>query len=159
MKAPARDRRTRAPIYRERLAPSLKILAGAGIVAPMVSLVFVRINQAVALGLGLIAAVVLVAVLIGLAPVIVVSDGELRAGRTHIPVALLGDPEELTGEDAARARGTGLDPRGWYLIRGGIDGVVRVPNIDADDPATSWTISSRTPDRVVAAIRSAQRSS
>lgn len=156
--APAHGSRTNAPTYRERLAPSLKILAGSAIVAPMLCLVFIRIDQAVSLVLGVAAAVLLIALLVGLSPVVQLSGRELRAGRARIDISFLGEAEQLTGEDAARARGTGLDPRGWYLIRGGIDGIVRVQNTDPDDPVRSWTISSRTPDRVVAAIRRAQRS-
>ena len=62
----------------------------------------------------------------------------------------------LTGEEARQARGPALPARGWHLIRGGIDGVVVVPDIDQDDPVDTWTISSRTPDRLAAAIRAAQ---
>lgn len=42
------------------------------------------------------------------------------------------------------------------IIRGGIDGIVVVPNLDVDDPVDAWTISTRTPDRLAAAIRAAQ---
>ncbi|WP_156761892.1 DUF3093 family protein [Microbacterium karelineae] len=155
--APRAVRRIAEGAYRERLAPSLKIIAGAAIVAPMVSLVFVRIDALVALALGLGAAVALIALLVGLAPVVTVSDGVLRAGRAHIDVSLLGDPRPLEDDEARSARGVGLDPKGWYLIRGGIAGIVFVPNDDPDDPVRSWTISTRTPDRLAAAIRRAQR--
>lgn len=82
----------------------------------------------------------------------------LRAGRAHIDVAHLGAPLALTGNDAKDARGTGLPARGWHLIRGGIDGIVVVPNDDPADPVTAWTVSTRTPDRLAAAIRTAQLS-
>ncbi|WP_110588873.1 DUF3093 family protein [Microbacterium suaedae] len=143
--------------YRERLAPSLKIIAAAAIIAPMVMLVFVRMNVFVALALSVGTALALIGLLIALAPVVEVEGGELRAGRAHIDVALLGDPEPLDGDAARAARGADIDARGWYLIRGGIAGIVFVPNIDPDDPVTSWTISTRTPDRLAAAIRRAQR--
>lgn len=154
--APHDARPAAASAYRERLSPSLKILAGAAIVAPMVSLVFVRYDAFAALGLGVAAAVALIAALVLSAPRVVVAAGELRAGRAHIDVTLLGEPLALTGDEARAARGQRLDARGWYLIRGGIDGIVLVENTDPDDPITSWTISSRTPDRLAAAIRRAQ---
>jgi len=153
--SPARIRSPR-PAYRERLAPSLKILCAAAIIAPMISLVFVRINDVVSLVLGVAAAALLVALLILLAPVVSVSGREVRAGRAHIDVAHLDEAVALTGDDARSARGTRLDPRGWYLIRGGIDGIVLVKNTDPDDPVSSWTISSRTPDRLAAAIMRAK---
>jgi hypothetical protein len=93
-----------------------------------------------------------VTLLIALSPRIVVGDGMLRAGRAHIDVSLLGRPVALVGEEARAARGPGLDARGWHLIRGGIDGLVVVADIDPDDPVSAWTISSRTPDRLAAAI-------
>jgi hypothetical protein len=42
------------------------------------------------------------------------------------------------------------------LLRGGIDGVVTIPLADPDDPTPSWVISTRTPDRLSAAIRRQQ---
>jgi hypothetical protein len=42
------------------------------------------------------------------------------------------------------------------VIRGGIDGVVIVAITDPDDPAPYWVISTRTPDRLAAALRRAQ---
>lgn len=159
LNASAGTGRRHASAYRERLTPSLKFIVGAAIIAPMVSLVFVRFNQAAALGIGVLAAALLVWILLGTAPRVRVENGELIAGRAHIGVEHLGEPHVLTGEAAARARGVELDPRGWYLIRGGIGGIVLVENIDPADPVTTWTVSSRTPDRLAAAIRRAQGAS
>src|SRR5690606_41053794 len=84
--APHDARPAAASAYRERMSPSLKILAGAAIVAPMVSLVFVRYDAFAALGLGVAAAVALIAALVLSAPRVVVVAGELRADRAHIDV-------------------------------------------------------------------------
>ncbi|MDN3309517.1 DUF3093 domain-containing protein [Microbacterium oryzae] len=142
--------------YRERLSPSLWLLGAAAIVAPMVALVFVRIDPAISLVLGVAAAVGLITLLLAASPVVAVADGRLRAGRARIEVEHLGEPVALSGEEARNARGAGLDPRGWYLVRGGIDPVVVIPVTDPDDPVTSWTISTRTPDRLAAAVVRAQ---
>lgn len=144
------------PRYRERLAPSLRLLVTVALAGPMVSLIFVPVGSTIALIVGAVVSALLVAAFIAATPVIVVQDGILRAGRAHIDVRLLGDPVALTGEDARHARGPGLPARGWHLIRGGIDGIVIVPDIDLDDPVETWTISSRTPDRLAAAIRAAR---
>lgn len=152
--AGVRSRRTDG--YRERLGPSLWILVAAALAAPMAALVFSPIDTTLALAVGLAVGVLLIVLMLAAAPVIEVVDGELRAGRAHIGVEFLGAPEALTGEDARQARGAGLDPRSWHLIRGGIDGVVVIPVEDADDPTTAWVISSRTPDRLSAAVRRAQ---
>jgi hypothetical protein len=142
--------------YRERLSPSLKTLAAAAVVAPMIALVVVRIDPAASLGIGVAVGLAFIALLVFSSPVVEVRDGMLVAGRARIEVEHLGEPVALVGDDAKVARSTGLDPRGWYLIRGGIDGVLRVQNTDADDPASSWTVSTRTPDRLAAAVRRAQ---
>ena len=142
--------------YRERLGPSLWILVAAAVAAPMAALVLTPIDTTIALVAGVCVGVVLIALMIAAAPVVEVEDGELRAGRAHIGVEFLGAPEVHVGDDARHARGAGLDPRSWHLIRGGIDGVVVIPVTDEDDPTTAWVISSRTPDRLSAAVRRAQ---
>ncbi|MEL5989954.1 DUF3093 domain-containing protein [Microbacterium phosphatis] len=155
---PAEARRADAarPLYRERLSPSLWMLGSAAVVAPMAALVFVQFDGALSLAIGFAVGILVVAGMILGSPVIEVRGTELRAGRAHIDVALLGEPVALTGDEARAARGTGLDSRGWHLIRGGVAGIVVLPDIDPDDPVSSWTISSRTPDRLAAAVRHAQ---
>lgn len=153
MQNPATDAR---PHYRERLAPSLWLLVTVAVAGPMVSLVFVPIGSTVALIVGAAVSAVLVLGFVAATPIVSVDGTVLRAGRAHIDVKHLGEPVALTGEDARQARGPGLPARGWHLIRGGIDGIVVVPNIDQDDPADTWTISTRTPDRLAAAIRAAR---
>lgn len=149
--------RTVPSSYRERLSPSLWLLVSAAVCAPMAAVVFSPIDTTLALVIGLAVGVVLVSSLILTAPVVTLADGVLRAGRAHIPVTDLGDPEVLTGEEARAARGGGLRRDDWHLLRGGIDGVVRVPVSDDDDPTARWVFSSRTPDRVAAMITRAQR--
>jgi hypothetical protein len=156
-KTPARSAGVRAPEgFRERLSPSLWVLVSAAVVAPMAALVLAPINATAALVAGVAVGVVLVALMILWSPIVAVEDGMLRAGRARIPVQMIGDPVALTGEDARAARGPQLDPRSWHVIRGGIDGLVSVGVTDPDDPTPTWVVSSRTPDRLAAAIRRAQ---
>ncbi|MCM3696633.1 DUF3093 domain-containing protein [Microbacterium oleivorans] len=149
--------RTAPPSYRERLSPSLWLLVSAAVCAPMAAVAFSPIDTTLALVVGLAVGVGLVSALIVAAPVVSVSEGELRVGRAHIPVDELGEPEILAGEAARSARGGELRRDDWHLLRGGIDGVVRVPVTDDDDPTARWVFSSRTPERVAAMITRAQR--
>ncbi|MBQ9917103.1 MAG: DUF3093 domain-containing protein [Microbacterium sp.] len=142
--------------YRERLSPSLWALVAAAVCGPMAALVFSPIDTTVALVVGLLVSVGIVSALVALSPVVEVRDGELRAGRAHIPVEYLGVPAGVVADEARTARGSGLDRRAWHLIRGGIDGIVTVPVTDPDDPTPLWVVSTRTPDRLVAAIQRAQ---
>lgn len=143
--------------YRERLSPSLWVLVSAAVSAPMVALVLAPMDATAGLALGLLVGVAVIALLIAASPVVAVAGGELRLGRAHVAVDLLGAPVALDGDEARQARGPGLGRDSWHLLRGGIDGVVRVPLEDPEDPVAEWVFSSRTPQRVVAAIERAQR--
>ncbi|UJP11085.1 DUF3093 domain-containing protein [Microbacterium sp. KUDC0406] len=145
------------PRYRERLAPSLWMLITIALAGPMVALVFVPVGATLALALGGTVSLLLVIASILLSPVIEVDGTVLRAGRAHIDVRWLAGASPRTGDDARRARGPELPHDGWHLLRGGIDGVVVVPLTDPDDPHRVWTLSSRTPDRLAAAIRAARQ--
>lgn len=153
------DRSRDQPVYRERLGPSLWVLVSAALLAPMAALVLAPIDTTVSLVIGVIVGVLAVGALIVTSPVISVSGTTLRAGRAWIDVRELGDPHAASGEDARHERGPGLDASAWHLIRGGIDGVVVVPVRDCDDPTTAWVLSTRTPDRLAAAIMRAARPS
>lgn len=142
--------------YRERLTPGLPLLVTIALVGPMVALVFVPIGATVALIVGAAASLLLVTASVLLSPGVRVDGTVLRVGRAHIDARWLGEPVTFTGNEARERRGTLLPGDGWHLIRGGIDGVVVVPLTDPDDPVRSWTISSRTPDRLAAAIRAAR---
>ena len=157
MQKTVRDDGTTTDIgYRERLSPSLWVLASSAVIAPMAGLVFVPIDHTLSLVIGITVGVLAVALLVVLSPVIAVQSGMLRAGRARIPVELLGEPTALEGDEARHGRGVGLDPRSWHVIRGGIDGLVTIPVTDPDDPTPAWTLSTRTPGRLAAAVRRAQ---
>ncbi|MFT4230804.1 MAG: DUF3093 domain-containing protein [Microbacterium sp.] len=141
--------------YRERLTPSLAMFAAAGVTAPMAALVFAPLDPVVSLAVGVAVAVAVIALLVGLSPVIEVRGGWLYAGRARIDARFLGAPSEYRRDEARLQRGPRLDPRAWHLIRGGIDGLVVVPLQDPDDPVPSWVVSTRTPDRLAAALRRA----
>ncbi|BDV30648.1 DUF3093 domain-containing protein [Microbacterium terricola] len=155
-KTAARDGRTTAVDYRERLSPSLWAIVSAAVCAPMAALVFAPLDATVSLTVGVVVGVLIILVMVAASPVVRVKDGVLFAGRAHIDVALLGTPRALTGEEARHARGGGLPAHAWHVIRGGIDGILTIDVEDADDPAPTWVISSRTPDRLAAAVRRAQ---
>lgn len=144
--------------YRERLSPSLWLIVSAAVAAPMVALVFVPLDATLALVAGIAVGALIVLGMIAASPIVTVSGGVLRVGRAHIDVVDLGTAVALTGDAARQARGPELPSSAWHLLRGGIDGVVRVEVTDPDDPVTEWVFSTRTPDRVVAMIARAQRS-
>lgn len=142
--------------YRERLTPSLWLIVAAMIVAPMSALVFMRDNGSIALIAGGVVAIAVVALMLFTSKVVEVSGGELRIGKAHIPVEFLGEPVVTTGYEARLARGQNLKAHSFTTIRGGIDGIVTVAVVDPADSTPAWVVSSRTPDRLAAAIGVAQ---
>jgi hypothetical protein len=142
--------------YRERLSPSLWMLVTAAVIAPMLMLVFTPLGTLPGLLIGSAVALALILAMIFGSPRVRVEGTTLHAGRAQIDARWLGDVVEYSGDDAREARGPKLAARGWHLLRGGIDGLVVVQNIDPNDPIPSWTISTRTPDRLAAAIRTAE---
>lgn len=146
------DTRRSAPIYRERLSPSVWALVSAAVAGPMVGLVFVAVDSTLALALGLLVGVGLVVALVFSSPIVEITENELRVGVARIAHSDLGEARGLTGGDARHARGPGLPRNAWHMLRGGIDGLVVVPVVDSDDPAPAWVFSTRTPERITALL-------
>jgi len=143
--------------YRERLWPAPWLFVSTALVIPASILVFAPIDPVV----GVVVALVLyggtIGALLALSPVIEVVDGELRAGRAHIPLELVGEPTTHEGQQAFAERGPRLDARAYLVIRGWVRDVVRVPIEDPEDPTPYWLLSSRRPNDIVAAIRGSRR--
>jgi hypothetical protein len=145
------------PVYREKLWPTPWVFIATALVIPASILVLVPIS----LLAGIITAAVLyggcVALLVASSPVVQVKDGILSAGRARITVDMLGEAEPFTGTDATAQRGPKLDARAWMLIRGWVSPIVRIPIVDANDPAPYWLVSSRQPTKLAAAINESRR--
>lgn len=146
------------PGYRERLTPSpavwvatLPIAASSGLV------VLTLLGGLWAALVAVVAMVAAVAVLLRGSAVIAVGDGVLRADPAHIPVHLLGAVRELDAEQKRLLRGPRSDARAFWCQRGWLRTGVAIEIADPGDPAPYWLLSSRHPDRLAAAIRSAKQ--
>jgi len=145
------------PEYREKLWASPALFVATALVIPASLLVFLPISMTA----GLVTAALLyagcVAMLVLGSPVVQVKGGELQAGRARISTELLGEATAFSGTEASQERGPRLDVRAWLLIRGWVDPVVRIPIVDATDPAPYWLVSSRHPQKLAAAINGSRR--
>lgn len=143
--------------YRERLSPSLWVLASTALVIPASMIVFAPLPGVPGLLVGLVVGLVLYAgvlgLLIGLAPVLEVEGGSVRVGRASIPLDLLGDCEGFTGDEATAERGPRLDARAYLCLRGWIGPVVRMRIADPQDPTPYWLVSTRRPGDLVEALK------
>jgi hypothetical protein len=145
------------PEYREKLWASPALFVATALVIPASLLVFLPISMTA----GIVTAAVLyagcVAMLVLASPVVQVKGGELQAGRARISTELLGEATAFSGTEASQERGPRLDVRAWLLIRGWVGPVVRIPIVDATDPAPYWLVSSRHPQKLAAAINGSRR--
>ncbi|MCD2196845.1 DUF3093 domain-containing protein [Actinomycetospora endophytica] len=82
-------------------------------------------------------------------------DGEREfwAGPAHIPTRFIGRTDVVRGEDKRMALGPQLDPAAHVLLRPWVAPAVRLEITDPDDPTPYWVVSTRRPDRLLAAIR------
>jgi hypothetical protein len=146
-----------AVAYRERLVPGPGTVAACLLLLPAVLIVLVPFQVVVAVVSAVAVTALVVGALVAGAPVVAVSDGVLQAGRARIEVEQTGPAEPLRREAARAARGVDLDARAWLVLRGWVDGVVRVPVLDPDDPAPYWLVSTRHPEALVAALDAERR--
>ncbi len=82
-----------------------------------------------------------------------VSGGELTVGSAHVPVGLLGEVEVVDAKGKRRAMGPELDPMAFVLHRGWVPTMLRVRLVDPQDPTPYWLFSTRSPERLVEALR------
>lgn len=82
-----------------------------------------------------------------------VTDDELLVDDARLPRAVVADVRELTAADKRRLLGVDAHPLAFVVQRPWIAGAVRVELADPDDPTPYWILSSRHPDRLVAALR------
>jgi len=86
-----------------------------------------------------------------------VSDGVLRAGRARIDTRHLGQAVALDPDQTRRAAGREADARAYLVLRPYLKRAVRVPIEDPRDPTPYWLVSTRHPDRLVAALAGMSR--
>jgi len=84
-----------------------------------------------------------------------ISGGEIRARGAHIPLQYISGAVALDTETLRRVVGREGDPAAFVSLRPWIGGGVQLWIDDPEDPTPYWVLSSRHPQRVVAAVRAA----
>lgn len=146
----------RTPTYHERLWPGplgWAIVLGLGVLG---LIVLFPVDP----GLGLVGGIVaLAAAVVGayrISTLVQVRDGELHVGAAHIPVHLLGPGTVLDRNGLRAALGPGFDARAFVCVRAWLPGALVLLVDDPQDPTPSWLVSTRRPDRLLAAIEAAR---
>lgn len=83
-------------------------------------------------------------------------EPEIRAGEAHMPARFVGRVDIVTGTDKQRALGPDLDPQAFVVHRPWVGPVIRLEVLDPDDPTPYWVVSSRRPQRLLAALDAAR---
>ncbi|ALV33197.1 DUF3093 domain-containing protein [Streptomyces sp. CdTB01] len=81
-----------------------------------------------------------------------VTEDTLFVSDARIPLAALGQPEVLEGEEARAWRTYKADLRSFMVMRSFLPSAVRVEVVDPDDPTPYLYLASRTPERLAAAL-------
>ncbi|MFI6447393.1 DUF3093 domain-containing protein [Kitasatospora sp. NPDC050543] len=86
-----------------------------------------------------------------------VVQGSLVAGQARIPVEALGKAHPLNQVEAVAWRGVKADPRAFMLLRSYVPTALRVEVVDPADPTPYLYLSTRSPERLAAALAEARR--
>ncbi|MER7922227.1 MULTISPECIES: DUF3093 domain-containing protein [unclassified Streptomyces] len=81
---------------------------------------------------------------------------QLIAGEAKIPVTALGEAEILEPEEARAWRTYKADTRAFLLLRSYIPRALRVEVTDPEDPTPYLYLSTREPERLAAALKTAK---
>ncbi len=139
--------------YEERLTAPRSWWVIAGLIGVACALMLLPLGTLPMLG-GLIGGAALSAVAVsayGSVRIRVVGDS-LIAGDARIPVSALGEARALDAEEAVAWRTHKADTRAFMLLRSYVPTAVRVEITDPADPTPYAYLSTREPERLVAAL-------
>ncbi|ATG52219.1 hypothetical protein CFK38_12305 [Brachybacterium vulturis] len=145
-----------APLFHERLLPGPGLWITAVLVGGALGLILVPVNLTVAIVVSAVAIIVALLLVVLYSPVLEVTEGRFRLGRARIEVELLGVPVVLRGQEWARTIGQDFEPLAHHCVRGWTRTGLRIEVLDDEDPATAWVASTRRPDDLALALRTAQ---
>ena len=139
--------------YREVMRPAFWLYIAAILIIPAIILVLAPINMIFGIILSVVVYGVIIVLMVTKAPIIELTEESLRVGKAHISRVELGAASAYSGSHAIEQRGTKLDGRAWLMFTGWVDPVVRIDIIDPNDPVPYWLVSTRYPEKFVAALR------
>ncbi|NNH71154.1 DUF3093 domain-containing protein [Nocardia uniformis] len=77
---------------------------------------------------------------------------ELRSDRAHLPATFVARAADVPASAKSAALGRQLDPAAYVQHRAWIGSMVLLVLDDPDDPTPYWLVSTRRPDKVIAAL-------
>jgi hypothetical protein len=101
---------------------------------------------------GVAASIVVAIGLVVNTPLIQIDELNLRVGKARLPLQYVGKIQKLDEEQSRRARSTDANSNAHFQLRGGIKNSVIVEVTDPQDPHPYWQVSTRNPDKLLAAL-------
>lgn len=136
-------------VYQERLSPSPWLYVALLIAIPSITVLFSAFGLLV---LGIVTASIIYLSICLLfhfmSPKIIITEDWFQVGQAKIERKFLGSVESFYDEDAFEQRGRKLDLQSFYVIRAGINPVLKIEIIDPNDTVPYWLVSTRKPDRI-----------
>ncbi|SCX11187.1 Protein of unknown function [Candidatus Aquiluna sp. UB-MaderosW2red] len=139
--------------YRERLYPSISMLLGLSLSAPMVLLAALPLGLGPSIFLALCVTSLIIYGSFYFSPVVTL-DRRLTARRLSLPLEILGSVTVYEDADEVRMQlGPSLNANAKLAIRGDIPKLVKIEIIDPLDPTPYVLISTRQPEQLASALR------
>lgn len=82
--------------------------------------------------------------------------GTLRVDDATLPMSAIASVAAVDGPGRRELLGVEADPTAFVILRSWVPGGVRIDLADPDDPTPYWFVSTRYPDRLVAALEQAR---
>ena len=140
------------------MTPSWWMILALFLLVPTTLLIFLPLNWVVGIVVGLVLWVTAVGFLWLSAPVLVLSDTGLQAGRARVEHRYIDRVEPVTRDTARDEKGILLDARAHLVIRPWITTAVKVYLNDERDPTPYWLVSTRRPQTVASVWENAKSS-
>ncbi|GAA1480590.1 DUF3093 domain-containing protein [Gordonia sinesedis] len=89
---------------------------------------------------------------LGRPQVVVTADRELRAGKARLPRSVMARGAVIPPSAKSAAMGRQLDPAAFLMHHAWVKSMVLLVLDDPDDPTPYWLVSTRRPEKVLAAL-------
>ncbi|MEG1445178.1 MULTISPECIES: DUF3093 domain-containing protein [unclassified Glutamicibacter] len=139
-------------LYSEKLWPSASTWIWPIIISITAGIAVAPINGILGWVAGGVVLISLVAVFLLRVPAIEVTDDLVTVGRASIERKYIGNVVGYRGDEAFKQRGQKLHGLAYMLLRGWIDGAVRMEVTDERDTTPYWLTSTRRPEELAAAL-------
>ena len=142
MTTPAIESQNQA-IYQERVIPGAGGFIPLALIPPTVYLTLSPINAQLGVFIGILGALLAIALMILLSPVIELSNETLRVGKAEIPREALGLATPIEAADAFSERGPKLNARAFIKFQPTVKTLIKIEIIDPQDPTPYLLFSTR----------------